>query len=79
MIDPRRIIQACDRLEEVLRTEFPELSPADTHFALTSLAHTHIEAFHEQVDRRFKGIEPRRGAFRTAGTITGRLPLEPQA
>lgn len=77
MSDPRRLIAAADRLVEVLGAEFPDLNPAETHFVLTVLASTHTEMFLKEIDRRFEGIEPRRGAFRTAGSMTGRLPQEP--
>ena len=46
---PRRIIQACDRVTDVLMNEFDDLSPPDVHFILSILATTYVEAFTSKV------------------------------
>src|SRR5688572_25847918 len=43
--DPRRIIQACDRMAEVLSAEFSDLSPADGAFVFGQLVHAHHTYF----------------------------------
>jgi hypothetical protein len=43
--DPRRLVQAADRITEVLMTEFDDLNPASTVFVLSQLLWTHHDAF----------------------------------
>lgn len=45
MTDPREIVQLCDRLQEVIKKEFPHLSPADAVFALKVMGDEYTSSF----------------------------------
>jgi hypothetical protein len=50
---PGRCVQALERIQEVLRAEFDDLTPPDCVFVLSQL----LWAFHEITDKSLKGAK----------------------
>lgn len=49
--DPREIAQLCDRITEVMETEFPSLSPADCAFACSVVTYSYCQRFDETINK----------------------------
>jgi len=50
---PGRCVQALERIQEVLRAEFDDLTPPDCVFVLSQL----LWSFHEATDKSLKGAK----------------------